>query len=71
VAEVLGSSTTRVEPLDGETACVVGIVCARAGTSDIVDGSVAVAGLVHGAVVVTSDPDDIRALAPQLAVEGC
>lgn len=71
VASVLKASNATVEPLDLEAAKVVGVVCADAGTSDVVDASVAIAGLVHRAVVLSSDPDDLLALAPGLDVHPC
>ncbi len=71
IAAVLRGSNTTVEPLDEETARVVGVLCADSGTSDVVDASVAIAGVVHRALVVTSDPDDLRALSPGLNLEVC
>jgi len=50
---------------DPQDAHPVGVLLARAGTSDVVD-----AHLVHvaaGAAIVTSDPDDLRVLAEHVA----
>jgi predicted nucleic acid-binding protein len=41
----------------------VGLLLAKSATSDIVDAHVAVTAARTGAVVITSDPDDLRALA--------
>lgn len=42
---------------------VVGSLLAKSATSDIVDAHVAVTAARTGAVVITSDPDDLRSLA--------
>lgn len=52
-----------VVPFDTETAKDVGSLLSRSGTSDIVDGAVVMLAMEHGAAAVTSDPDDIAALA--------
>lgn len=39
-----------------------GAACARSGTSDVVDAMVVGVALSIGAAVLTSDPDDLRAL---------
>ena len=56
--------------LDGMTARTCGRLCARTGTADVIDASVAVAAahLSYGdrTVVVTSDADDIAALTTAL-----
>jgi hypothetical protein len=52
-----------VEPLDDGLARAVGALAARAGTTDVVDAAVTEAALRRRDVVVTSDPDDLRALA--------
>ena len=46
----------------------VGALLAATGTSDITDGHVAVCALRLDAAVVTSDPEDIRALGPRLRI---
>ncbi|MCU1355312.1 MAG: hypothetical protein JWM89_730 [Acidimicrobiales bacterium] len=45
-----------------------GALLARTGTSDAIDGHVAVLALATGRTVLTSDPDDIRRLAPTVVV---
>ena len=52
-----------VEPLDDGLARAVGALAARAGTTDVVDAAVTEAALRRHDVVVTSDPDALRALA--------
>jgi hypothetical protein len=55
-----------VDPVGLETAKATGIVCGRAGTSDVVvDATVVVMAAATGAVIWTSDPEDIAALADE------
>jgi PIN domain len=60
---------THVVPLDARTAFVVGLLLGRRGCSDVVDASVVVCARTHGQGVVTSDPDDLRRLDPDLLLE--
>lgn len=69
IARLIASETTEVDPLDRDTAKVVGALCGRSGTSDVVDASVVVSARLHGAVVVTSDPADLLSIDPTLEVE--
>ena len=50
----------------------VGTLLAKSGTADVVDAHVAVTAARAGAVVITSDPDDLAALAahtqPRIAI---
>ncbi|MFG3659875.1 twitching motility protein PilT [Streptomyces sp. NPDC047706] len=45
-----------------EAAEAAGILCGKAGTSDIVDATVVTMAAGLGAIIWTSDPDDIRTL---------
>ena len=64
------SPRTEVVPLDRPRAEAAGILCARSATSDLIDASVAIAARQEpGAVVVTSDPDDLRRLDPSMRIE--
>ncbi len=56
----------RIEPLDEVRARTAGTACARARTSDPIDATVAVGAIARGDLVVTSDDDDIHALADAL-----
>lgn len=60
---------TRIVPLDAQTAFVVGLLLGRRGGSDVVDASVVLCARTHGQGVVTSDPDDLRRLDPDLLLE--
>ena len=68
LAKLLKEHTTKVEPLDTTAARQIGRLLARSGTADIVDGHVALVALQTGGTVLTSDPDDIRRLAPTASV---
>ena len=65
-ARLLGDPLVRVPSLDESTARAVGLLCGRSGHSDIVDVQVALHAREHGQTVVTSDPDDLRAIDPGL-----
>jgi hypothetical protein len=61
--------TTVVPPLDQVLAEAAGVLCGRAGTSDVVDASVVLVARRERALVVTSDVDDLRRLDPRLPLE--
>ena len=62
------SARTEVPALDRATAEAAGILCGRARTRDVVDASVVLAGRREHALVVTSDPDDLRRIDPTLNI---
>ncbi|MFJ8665419.1 PIN domain-containing protein [Streptomyces sp. NPDC093600] len=68
VARVLNGCA--IAALDDRLARSVGELLGRAGTSDPVDGAVAALAAESAAVIVTSDPDDIRQLLDQLGAPG-
>lgn len=68
LGRLIASEVTRVIPLDELAAKAAGILCGRAGTSDVVDASIALAARAHRAAVVTTDPEDIRHLDPTLDI---
>ena len=51
-----------VVPVGLELAKASGVLCGKAGTRDVVDASVVTVALASGAIVFTSDPDDIAHL---------
>ena len=57
-----------VVPFTKDYVYPVGSLLAHAGTSDVVDGFVAVTAATTGGAVVTSDMDDIRHLLRTLGV---
>lgn len=66
LARVVRAPTTDVVALDRVDATSVGRLLAASGTSDVVDAHVAVCAARAGQAVVTSDPDDLRRLSPDL-----
>lgn len=61
--------TTAVIALDQVLAEAAGVLCGRAGASDIVDASVVMVARRERAIVVTSDTDDLRRLDPGIRLE--
>ncbi|GAA3360067.1 hypothetical protein GCM10017744_041240 [Streptomyces antimycoticus] len=59
-----------VAVMDETAAREIGELLALAGTSDPVDGAVAVLAVRQGAAIATSDPDDIRHLLDRLGTRG-
>ena len=53
-------------PLNGPDATRVGILLAQSNTADIVDAHVVICARRAGQSVVTSDPQDLKRLAPEL-----
>ncbi|MEU8656165.1 type II toxin-antitoxin system VapC family toxin [Actinoplanes philippinensis] len=51
-----------VTPIGMETAKAAGVLCGKAGTRDVVDATVVTLALAYGAIVFTSDPEDITQL---------
>jgi predicted nucleic acid-binding protein len=62
IAALLGDARTEVVALDDPLARAVGLMCGRSGHSDVVDVSVAACARQRNKHVVTSDPDDLRAI---------
>lgn len=55
---------TALVPLDGPDATQVGILLGASRTRDVTDAHVVICGRRHDEPIVTSDPDDLRRLAP-------
>jgi predicted nucleic acid-binding protein len=68
LARLIRQPTTDVVPLDRVDATSVGRLLNASSTDDIVDAHVVVCARRAGQQVVTSDPDDVRRLDPQLTV---
>jgi len=62
VALLLASQFTEIVPMDFAQARRIGELCGRTGASDVVDASVVVCAQDRGYGIVTSDPEDLRAL---------
>lgn len=56
----------RIDVLDEDAARATGWACARSATTDVIDASVVVGALRRGDACVTSDPDDLVAVADAL-----
>lgn len=63
-----GPGSPTVHPMTDKVARSVGLICAISGSKDVVDASVAVCARALNHVVVTSDPDDLRAIDPGVRV---
>ena len=57
-----------VPPLDELAARAVGLLCGRTRYRDVIDVHVALHARENGHTVVTSDPRDVHAIDPRLAV---
>lgn len=66
LARLLGSEDVEVESLDDRRARAAGQLCGIRGTADVIDASVVLCAQGRGHRVVTSDPRDLRLLAPDL-----
>ncbi len=62
VAALLSDERTEVVPLDDPAARAFGLLCGRSGHADVVDVSVALCARQRNLHVVTSDPEDLRAV---------
>lgn len=68
VARLLHAKAVRIDPMDESTAYQVGTKLAQTGTSDVVDAHVALLAAKVRGNVLTSDPDDIRAIDSTLPI---
>ena len=68
VARLLADPATEVVPLDDPMARAVGLLCGRTGHPDVVDVSVVLCARTRGHSVITSDPGDLTAVDPGLAL---
>jgi predicted nucleic acid-binding protein len=66
LSRLIRQASTDLIALDGPDAALVGLLLAQTATADIVDAHVAVCAQRFGQAVVTSDPDDLRRIAPEL-----
>lgn len=66
LAHLLASNEVEVEPLDDERARAAGQLCGVTRTADVIDASVVLCARKYAHGVVTSDPEDLRRLAPKL-----
>jgi hypothetical protein len=71
LARFLRARGTVIQALDLGEARSAGIVCGRAGTSDVIDATVVLAARRHQARVVSSDRGDLHRLDGDLYVIDC
>jgi len=71
LARLVKSGLLAIQDLDVDEARATGTLCGAAGTSDVVDASVAILARRHDAAVVTSDPADLRHLDAALTLIAC
>ncbi|WP_063047626.1 PIN domain-containing protein [Nocardia pseudovaccinii] len=70
IGRLLGAGSVEIIDLDRRHAQAVGALLAGSGTADVVDAHVIVcARLTRARAVITSDPDDLRALDPNIRLE--
>ena len=69
LSALLKGRTTRVPALDQILAEAAGVLCGKTGTSDVIDASVALVARQERAVVITSDPEDLRRLDPGIRIQ--
>ena len=66
LSRLIRQAGTDLIVLDGPDATAVGLILARTATADIVDAHVVVCAQRADQAVITSDPADLRRLAPKL-----
>ncbi len=71
LARLLNARDVVVEALTDARARAAGVLCASAGTADVIDASVVLAARHHHAVVVSSDRAELQVLDPALPVVDC
>lgn len=68
LSRLIRQPETQLVSLDGPDATAVGLLLAKTGTSDVVDAHVVVCARRADQAVFTSDPADLRRLAPELTI---
>ena len=66
LSRLIRQAGTDLIPLDGADATAVGLLLARTATADIAGGHVVYCAQRAGQAVITSDPADLRRIAPGL-----
>jgi hypothetical protein len=68
LARFLGLPNVSVVPLDDAGARAAGVLCGRRGVDDVVDASVVICAKLGDDAVITTDPNDLRRLDPDLRI---
>jgi hypothetical protein len=66
IARLIRQASTDLVALDGPDATMVGLLLAQTRAADIADAHVVVCARRSEQPVITSDPDDLRRIAPEL-----
>lgn len=66
IARLLGDETVEIVDLDAPVAKAVGLLSARSGHPDVVDVSVTLCATEREHAIVTTDPDDLTQVNPNL-----
>jgi hypothetical protein len=69
LSALLKSPAVQIEPLDGQRARAAGQLCGLTGTDDVIDASVVLCARQRGHKILTSDPDDLFRLDPEIDLE--
>jgi hypothetical protein len=69
LARFFKTREVKVHALDERTARAAGELCGAAGTHDVIDATVVLTARPTDDVVLTSDPDDLVRLDPEIRVE--
>jgi hypothetical protein len=68
LASFLGRTGVTVEALTTVQAKAIGELCGLRGTTDVIDASVVLTARLYKGVVITSDPQHLRYLDPDLSI---
>lgn len=68
LARLLASELVEIEPLDDLRTRAAGQLCGATRTHDVIDASVVLCARARGHAVLTSDPDELRRLDPNVSV---
>lgn len=71
LAVLLRQRNVEIVALDDQDARRVGLLLAASGTGDVIDGHVALCAHRTRRTILTSDPEDIRRLAPSADIRSC
>ena len=68
LSRFLSARGLAIVPLDDRAARAAGQLCGATRTSDVIDASVVLCARTRGDQIMTSDPDDLRRLDPDVAL---
>ena len=68
LARFLRTTEVQIVALDEHLSRACGELCGSSNTADVIDASVVLVANEHHDLVLTSDPDDLRRLAPHVSI---